>query len=114
MLDVYFLAAGFFVLFATHATFVHLQLRDFRAALRGLDEEQGKLEQRYAAILSESIVRQRGHEEDYTHKGGQTTSLRIETIARRFEKKIRAAGLPAMDRQEARRRVKEALCQLPG
>jgi hypothetical protein len=43
------------------------------------------------------------------HGGQFTNSLRVEAIARRFERKIHAAKLPPLPADERRRRAKEAL-----
>jgi hypothetical protein len=68
---------------------------------------------RYAKLLEECLDRQPGHELEHgnAHGGQFTNSLRVEAIARRFERKIHAAKLPPLSAGERRRRAKEALCR---
>ncbi len=63
---------------------------------------------RFQRLLEESIKRQVAHEMEYPHMGGVTTALRLETIVRRVENKLRARGVRSP--RDLRRKVWEAMC----
>lgn len=75
-------------------------------------------ERRYAELLKECLERQPVHEREHAlaHPSGGafTPALQVEAVARRFERKIHLAGLPALSPDERRARTRKALCPSPG
>lgn len=104
------IAGGLFLLLSAYAVWLHLEVRDLASAVKGIEAKEHAHAARGAQLLAESIERQTQHEIEYPHHGGLTISLRVEAIVRRWEKKLKAEGIPVEDRRILRQRVKEALC----
>jgi hypothetical protein len=71
---------------------------------------------RYDRLLEECVERQPHHEREHgdRHPERFTAALRLEAVARRFQRKIHQAGLRPLSDAELRLRAMEAICRQGG